>query len=147
MSDVTTICSFSDEIRKLADSNPIPLIRRLPRDPDRAAGFIERKIDSSGRAVLGHPSVAVPVRKLGDLEEQGFKKTRLSIPLPGEGIGAVSWRKGNLHAHMIGGHYVFHKDLVTPQGVRKNVSHFLREGVPAAARKIREFGTLEIEQP
>ena len=117
----------------------VPLVSNLPMDADKAFETIKRRIDTSGKAILGHPNVAVPVKQLGDLAEHGFKRTRLAVPLPGERIGTPSWRNDELHAHRRGEHYLMHKDKIPPQrGAREAVRHWLKEGVPATRLRLRE---------
>lgn len=131
--------AFSDELQKIAEEVGVPVIQRLPRDAGKVFESIGRRIDKSGRDIIGHPNVAVPIKRLGELEQYGFKKTRLAVPLPGERIGTPSWRKDNLHAHSRGEHYLMHKDQIAPsQGPIKAVKHWFREGLPAAMKRFRE---------
>lgn len=132
--------AFVDEMVKIAESSSsVPLIKRLPRDADEAMEHIKRRIDKSPTALLGHPSVAIPVKRLGDLEGRGFSVTRLAVPLPGERIGAPTWRKGSLHAHRLGEHYLMHKDKVPPiGGPIRAIKHAITEGIPATRKRLQE---------
>lgn len=124
---------------KQSQAGSIPLIHRLPQDADAALESIKRRIDKSERAILGHPNIAVPIKRLGELEQYGFKRTRLAVPLPGERIGTPSWRKDELHAHRVGEHYLMHKDAIPPQrGPLTAVKHWLKEGLPATRERLRE---------
>lgn len=131
--------AFSDELTKIAqEMGALPRIHRLPRDTERALESLQRRAAESKREILGHSSVAVPVKRLGDLEEWGFKKTRLAVPLPGERPGTPSWRRGQLHAHKAGDYFVFHNDSIEPQGLRNAIKHTFKEGVPAVKKRLRE---------
>lgn len=131
--------AFSDELVKIAGAGAIPVVSRLPQDADRALETIKRNIDKSQKAIIGHPNVAVPVKHLGNLADRGFKRTRLAVPLPGERIGTPSWRRGELHAHRRGEHYLMHKDQIPPQeGAVKAVRHWMHEGLPAAKKRFKE---------
>lgn len=123
--------AFSEELVKIAESD-IPIVKRLPRDREAALRRVSKAIDKSKTTILGYPSVAVDVRQLGDLSSIGFKRTRLAVPLPWERVGARSWRKGKLHAHKKGQHFVLHKDKLSPKGVVMGAKHWVEEGIPAA---------------
>jgi hypothetical protein len=88
----------------------------------------------------------VKAERLGDLEQFGFRKTRLSVPLPGERIGTHSWRKGDLHAHLVGDHYLMHKDKIDPQGILRSAVHVVKEGIPAAVRRVRHRKEIEVSR-
>lgn len=132
--------AFVDEMIKIAEgSDVIPLVKRLPRDADQAMEAIKSRISRSDVPLLGHPSVAIPVKKLGDLESRGFKRTRLAVPLPGERIGSPTWRKGPLHAHRLGEHYLMHMDKFPPVGGPiRAIKHAITEGVPATRKRLKE---------
>lgn len=132
--------AFADELIKISDAGmiSIPSIQRLPRDADEALESIKNRIDRHGVDVLGHKNIAVPVKRLGDLTDLGFKKTRIAVPLPGERIGRASWRRGQLHAHELGDKYVMHKDKTAPTGVIAAISHAIKEGLPAAKKRLSD---------
>lgn len=132
--------AFSDELVKIATEpvDSIPIIGRLPQDADQALETIKRRIDKSKKTIIGHKNVAIPVKRLGDLERHGFKKTRWAVPLPGERIGTPSWRKEELHAHRMGEHYLMHKDQIVPHRAIDAVKHWFKEGLPATRKRIRE---------
>lgn len=133
--------AFSDELQKIAEGSVVPTLRRLPEDADEAFESIKRGIERSKTSILGHPSVAVPVGKLGDLEQHGFKRTRLAVPIPGERIGTPSWRQrgGQLHAHRKGEHYLMHKDRLPPLGgPLVAAKHWVEEGIPATIKRFTE---------
>jgi len=138
--------SFCDELCKIAEGDSVPLVKWLPRDPERALHRIRSHIDQSSKEILGHKNVAVKVKRLGDLERLGFKKTRMSVPLPGEWVGAHSWRKGDLHAHLLGEHYLVHRDKTEPKGVVSSAIHVVKEGIPAAVRRIRHRKEIEVSK-
>lgn len=129
--------AFSDELQKIAEERSVSAVKRLPRDKEKALDTISRRIDRSKDTILGFPSVAVPLKYLGDLKDHGFKKTRLAVPLPWERAGAPSWRRGQLHAHRKGEHFVFHKDRIAPKGVVAAIKHWAHEGVPAMRERMR----------
>ncbi len=141
-----TIESFRDELCKIAEGDAVPLVRWLPKDPDKALHRIRNHIDRSTKEILGHKNVAVRAKKLGDLEQLGFKKTRMSVPLPGERMGTHSWRKGDLHAHLLGEHYLMHRDRTEPKGVLRSAIHVVKEGIPAAVRRIRNRKEIEVSR-
>ena len=134
--------AFSDELVKIAQdaagSIAVPVVRKLPADADQAMEVIKRRIDKSKKTIIGHRNVAIPVDRLGPLEQYGFKKTRLAVPLPGEWIGTPSWRRDELHAHKMNEHYLMHKDSVSPQGAVRAVKHWFQEGLPATRKRIGE---------
>jgi hypothetical protein len=134
---VVDFSAFTDELLKIAEAGAIPVVSRIPMDADKAFETIKKRIDKSGRDILGHPNVAVPVERFGDLTQHGFKKTRLAVPLPGERLGAPSWRKDDLHAHRSGEHYLMHKDKIAPRGALQSMRHLVREGIPASRLRMR----------
>lgn len=109
----------------------IPLVQRLPKDAGRAKERLLRGIERS-KDSWSHPQVAV--KKL-DLGGMGFKPTRLAIPIPGEGLGATSWRAGSLHAHKQGPVFLVHKDRSTPDSLAGVMSH-LDEALPALKKRL-----------
>ena len=133
----TTVESFRDELCKIAEGDTVPLVKWLPRDPEKSLQRIRDKIDQSPKKILGHKNVAVSVKRMGDLERFGFKKTRLAVPLPGERIGAHTWRKDDVHAHLVDKHYLIHRDKTIPKGILNSILHAVKEGIPAAARRVR----------
>jgi len=133
--------AFSDELIKIAEDAgaiAVPVVRRLPSDADQAMELIKQRIDKSKRTIIGHKNIAVPVEKLGPLEQYGFKKTRWAVPLPGEWPGTPSWRRDELHAHKMDDHYLMHKDTISPQGAIRAVEHWFHEGLPATRKRIGE---------
>jgi hypothetical protein len=136
--DVTYL-AFFDELEKIAEAQKtIPVIRSLPQNDEKALSVISKRVDSSDVKVLGHKNVAVPVEVLGPLEDYGFKKTRLAVPLPSEWPGTSTWRKGQLHAHKIRDYYLFHKDKTAPRGVVHGLKHWFTEGMPASIKRLHE---------
>lgn len=133
-----SFAAFADELSKIAEEGRLSAIRRLPADSSKAIARIGEKIDSSRSKILGFPSVAVPVKALGDLKDHGFKETRVAVPLPWEPPGTPSWRKGNLHAHKMGDYFVMHKDEIAPSGVIAGVRHWAHEGLPALKKRFVE---------
>jgi hypothetical protein len=80
--------------------------------------------------------VAIPVDKMPRLEDMGFKKTRIAIPLPGELPFTPSWRKGKIHAHKQGPYYITHIDKHDPfgGGVKHVATHWAQDGLKALHR-------------
>jgi len=136
----------------------IPLLRKLPTDPDEAKAAIRGGIEVS-RDIWSHPQVAVPVKKL-DLERLGFKPTRWHIPIPGESLGAHSWRSGKLHAHKSGPLYLIHEDVASlkeglthafvdvPKAVwsRMTVGPAVKTAAATATLRPHEAGGIAIEK-
>ena len=105
----------------------IPIVK-LPKDDP--TGHLERVIDDVKPSFWSHAQVAVPKDKL-NLEELGFKETRMAIPLPGEKWFTPSYRRGELHAHEADQYYLIHKDSVAPGSVLSGLKHLFGD-VPKA---------------
>lgn len=127
--------SFVDEMVKIAELGDMPVVQRLPVDADMAMEAIKKRIDKSNHVILGSRNVAVPIKRLGDLEQYGFRKTRLAVPHPGERFGAPSWRRDDLHAHKNAEYYYMHKDKWVPKGLIQTARHIADEGIPAASQR------------
>lgn len=116
----------------------IPLIRRLPADSEMARQKLIYEIGKSKGRVLGRENVALDAKAVFPrLHELGFKKTRLSVPLPGNAPFTPSWRSGSLHAHRAGPVLLVHEDRISPQGFFTAVSHAVKEGLPALRQRRR----------
>ena len=113
----------------------IPVIRRVPTDPEELRAAVKRALGRAKPNILGYANVAFGAET--DLKRAGFKPTRAAVPLPGEGLGTTSWRSGKLHVHKLGPIYLAHEDIMAPEGVLKSVKHGLTEGVPAILRRKR----------
>ena len=111
----------------------IPLLRRIPKDPAKARAFLEKKIRGTTQENWSHPQVAIPVSALDLSQLDGYSKTRLSIPLPGEALFTPSYRMGKLHAHERGPVYLMHEDESEPGGIRSTLEH-----IPEAITAIRK---------
>jgi len=111
----------------------IPFLASLNEDPDRARAQLLRGIARS-KDTWTHPQVAV--RRL-DLQGLGFEPTRLAIPLPGERVGATSWRAGELHAHKQGPVFLVHKDESAPGTVAGTLSHLAFDTPKAIVARMR----------
>lgn len=107
----------------------IPIVN-AEKDP---IGTISKAIDEGKgkKTNWSHFQVAVPKEQL-DVKGQGFEKTRLAIPLPGESWLSHSYRHGELHAHDFSPFYLVHKDAVAPED--SALRHFVHD-VPQALGK------------
>lgn len=117
----------------------IPLVsmnRKLA--PDKALARISKAVDKSRGRILGHETVAVRTSQMPSVKTMGFKPTRLAVPLSGEkGLFPVSYRKGRVHGHQVGGLTLFHHDKMPPEGI-KTVVHGLTEGIPALIKRFQK---------
>lgn len=129
--------SFSDELKKISVDRAA-VVNRLPQDREKALDLISRRIDKSKTEIFGFPTVAVPVKRMGELADYGFKKTRMAVPLPWESPGTASWRKGKLHAHKKEDMFVIHKDDIIPSGVAGSMKHWVKEGLPAMRKRLKQ---------
>jgi len=150
--------SFSDELVKIANSRliaegekklllhaGIPLVGRLPKDPEKARERLGMLVESEkAHPVLGYKNVAVRESAMPDLAAMGFKPTRIATPLPGEKAFTTSWRSGTLHTHKLGPLYMVHKDKAAPNAGRfgyfsvAGVKHGITEGIPSLVKRLRE---------
>lgn len=133
----------------------IPVIGRMPRDPDKALMKLIQVTSSEGKKkgkVLGYHNVAVRAKAMPDMVDMGFQGTRIATPLPGEKPLQVSWRSGKIHAHKQGPLYLVHQDRHAPirnraTGKRgSRVSHLVTEGIPSVVRRLRDRSPLVIEK-
>jgi len=150
--------AFVDELVKIAQSDyrkvrvdgkpvylkkGVPVVSRLPRNPDKAAEKIRRVIRSerAKHSVLGYKTVAFREKEVPNPKKMGFTPTRLATPLPGERLGSVSWRRGTVHMHKQGPLYLAHEDVDDPRHPKwgywhgKAIRHSLREGVPSMVKR------------
>lgn len=103
--------------------------------------WAKTNVKQSPARVLGHRTIAVREKGLPPLEQLGFRKTRLAVPLPGEkGLLPVSYRKGHIHAHDMGDTLLMHTDKIAPEGFVKSLHHGVVEGIPAYFRR---FGAVK----
>lgn len=151
--------SFSDELVKIAEAQPdykrvkaegrtvllrrgVPLVGKLPKNPDRAVQKLHSVIRSerAKHKTLGYSNVAVRQGAL-DLKASGFKPTRLATPLPGEGLLSTTWRRGPLHVHKQGPLYLVHEDKEAPYDPetgymnRAAIRHAFKEGLPSMVKR------------
>jgi len=122
-------------MEKIAKDSSVPLISV---DGGKAEKQILDAIEQVVNPGWTHPQVAVSAKEIGDLKERGFKKTRMAIPLPGERLFTPTWRKGKLHAHRVGKHYLFHKDAVAPTSLKRVIKHNFHDVPPAVRARIRK---------
>lgn len=126
--------------RVLAD---IPVVDHLSRDNETAIRQIKRALSrKKGQDILGHRNVVIPENVMGDVGSLGFKPTRLAVPLPGEPVGATTWRRGDLHLHKMGPLYFAHQDKTVPKGLVATLRHGIVEGTPALRKRFREKAEL-----
>lgn len=113
--------------RKVSDSTMIqkgiPLLKSISNDADKAKARLTQAIQKS-KDTWSHPQVAI---KNLDLKGLGFKPTRLAIPLPGERLGAKSWRAGKLHAHKMGDIFLVHQDASAPNSIKGFIQHTIHD--------------------
>lgn len=143
------IISFGREFQKLAEEykkvqgaellKGIPFVRSLPTNPTRFERRVHTLVDQGSKAkVLGYTNIAVG--SMPDLEEMGFRKTRVATPLPGESAFSPTWRKGEIHVHKLGPIYLMHKDKHAPDKYLslRGLKHGITEGIPSIVKRIRE---------
>lgn len=153
---------FAEELFKIAEelkyrraagvdiAKGIPVVRMMPKNPEYVQKRLEMltKPSDTAQKVLGYSNIAVPAKLLPDLEELGFKKTRIATPLPGEKALSPSWRKGTLHAHRIGPVYLMHQDKTDPLSGKlgylspSGIKHGVTEGIPSIVKRLKEKQSL-----
>lgn len=154
-----SFASFADELQKIAEAQSdykrvrvgdrtvllrkgVPVVGRLPKDPEKATNKIQQLIRSerAKHSVLGYRNVAIRENAM-DPEAMGFKQTRMATPLPGEGLFSKTWRRGVIHAHKQGPLYLVHEDVDAPHHPehgywhRKAIRHAVKEGLPTMAKR------------
>lgn len=119
--------------RILLDTS-IPYVSRLPTDEDSLLATLRRNIEKAKPGRWSHSQIAIPASI--DLERlKNAKQTRLAIPLPGESIGSLSTRIGQLHSHTMGPVRLVHLDESDPaSGVLGAIRHIPET---LAATKVR----------
>jgi hypothetical protein len=146
----STFVSFSQELQKLAEEEykkvqgaellkGIPFVRSLPANPTRFERRVHTLVDQGSKVQpLGYTNIAVG--SMPDLEEMGFRKTRMATPLPGEGAFSPTWRKGDIHVHKLGPIYLMHRDKHGPERYLsfKGLKHGITEGIPSLFRRLKE---------
>lgn len=150
--------AFVDEMVKIAQSDyrkvrvgnknvylqkGVPIMSRLPKNPDKAASKIQSVIRSerAKHSIFGYKTVAFRENEMPSPTSMGFKPTRLATPLPGERLGSTTWRKGTVHVHKQGPLYLAHEDVDAPNHPKwgywhgKAIRHALREGLPSMVKR------------
>ena len=142
--------AFGVELQKLAEAEyqkvrgaellkGIPFVRSLPKNPTRFERRVHTLVDKENYSkVLGYSNIAVG--NMPDLEELGFRKTRVATPLPGEKFFTPTWRKGDIHIHKLGPIHLVHRDKHAPDKYLslRGLKHGVTEGIPSMIKRIRE---------
>lgn len=108
----------------------VPLYRRsVPEEAEKFRKWMSRRLKKAKKLGWSHPQISIPASKI-DLEALGFKRSRVSVPLPGERALVPTWRLGEYHAHKAGPLYLIHKDRHALGGI-KTVAHAVSDLPPA----------------
>jgi len=98
---------------------------------------IKSRLEELGKT-MKHPQALFTKKDIsGDgLDDIGFKRSVLDIPLPGKRLFGSSWRNSGVHVHAFGDVYLAHLDKSDPMsGIGKAIKHNITEAAPAAMRR------------